>query len=327
MRVLITGAGGFIGSHLASELAAKGVLLAFIARSSTPFLKRFEKSKVFIGDIRDQKFVRDVVRNTSPDVVYHLAAQSSPSRSWQDPKGTYDVNVNGTLSLLEALKNSHQNPLMISVCSSAEYGGKKGLLLESDPLEPSSPYGISKLAQDHFTRMYAELYGLKTVRCRPFFLIGPGKEGDVCSSFAKQIVAAEIFGKRIVKVGNLERVRDLLDVRDGVEALQVVAKKGKVGDVYNICSGTGVSLRKVLSEFGKLTNSCYAVKSDPELMRFVDESSVIGNPDKIIRLGWTPRFNLTLTLKDILDYWRDVYRVERITRAASRKSATTKSGG
>ena len=305
MRVVITGAGGLIGSHLAESLSSKGHELHLVAKSQNEFLETIKgKCLLYVGDVRNKQFIEQTITNAEPDIIYHLAAQSSPSRSWQELQKTFDVNVNGTLAILEALRKAKNNPLLISVCSSAEYREKKGPLEEEDGLDPVSPYGISKLAQDHFTQIYARLYGLKTVRCRPFFLIGPRKERDVCTQFAKQIVAIERGAQKVLKVGNLSPVRDLLDVRDGVQAMDVIAERGERGSVYNICSGEGVSIEKVLSLFRSCSDTDFKVEVDPSLLRPVDQPSVIGNPKKLMQLGWRRQYLLESTLKNILGYWR-----------------------
>lgn len=305
MRVIITGAGGLIGRHLVEFLSSRGHELHLIAKSQNEFLKKTRgKCLLYVGDVRNKQFVEQTITKVGPDIVYHLAAQSSPSRSWQEPQKTFDVNVNGTLSVLEALRKTKSNQLLISVCSSAEYKEKEGALKEDDDLDPVSPYGISKLSQDHFTQIYARLYGLKTIRCRPFFLIGPGKEGDVCTQFAKQIVAIERGAQKVLKVGNLSPVRDLLDVRDGVRAMDVVAERGERGSVYNICSGVGVSIEKVLFLLRSFSDTVFKVEVDPSLLRPVDQPSVIGNPEKLVQLGWKRQCSLESTLKNILGYWR-----------------------
>ncbi|OGX06652.1 MAG: hypothetical protein A2Z88_11605 [Omnitrophica WOR_2 bacterium GWA2_47_8] len=304
MRVAITGAGGLIGSFLAERLSSQGHDLHLLSRSPIENINGLSGAAIHNGDIRDRASVERFLKDAEPDLIYHLAAQSLPSQSWKDPHLTFDVNVNGTINILEAMKGLKKDALLLSVCSSAEYKASVNPISEDDPLDPSSPYGISKLAQDHFTQIYANLYGLRTIRCRPFFLIGPRKNGDAASSFAKQIAAIEKGHQKVLNVGNLLAIRDLLDVRDGVMAMETLAEKGKEGEAYNICSGSGISLEQTLSLLISMSTAEIKTKEDRALFRPNDLPKVIGNPQKLMKLGWKPHHRIESTLKDILDYWR-----------------------
>ena len=304
MKVAITGAGGLIGGFLCEHLASKGHELHLLTRSPNPILNGIKGASIRLGDIRNRKLVDDFTAAANPDVICHLAAQSFPTQSWKEPVLTFDVNLNGTLNLLEAQRNFAKDALLLSVCSSAEYGASTRPIAEGDSLDPSSPYGISKLAQDHFTQIYANLYGLRTIRCRPFFLIGPRKNGDAASSFAKQIAAIEKGHQKVLNVGTLLAIRDLLDVRDGVMAMETLAEKGKEGEAYNICSGSGISLEQTLSLLISMSTAEIKTKEDRALFRPNDLPKVIGNPQKLMKLGWKPHHRIESTLKDILDYWR-----------------------
>jgi GDP-4-dehydro-6-deoxy-D-mannose reductase len=169
---------------------------------------------------------------------------------------------------------------------------------------PSSPYAVSKLAQDHLGRLYHEAYGLKIVRCRPFFLIGPRKRGDVASDLARGVVAIERGLGEDLPVGRLDVVRDLLDVRDGVEALWLLANCGRMDEVYNICSGEGYNLQEVLSVYRKLAKVEVRERVDPSLIRPIDEMVKVGDSAKLRSLGWSPKRPIGQTLRDILEYWR-----------------------
>src|SRR5262249_20960767 len=151
---------------------------------------------------------------------------------------------------------------------------------------------------------YHEFYGLTVVRCRPFYWIGPRKTGDVSSDFARGIVAIEQGRQEDLPVGNLELVRDLLDVRDGVEALRLLSQHGRPGDVYNICSGRGYSLREVLSVYKRLAKVEVRERFDPSRTRPIDENVKIGDPSELCKLGWSPQRSIARTLEEILAYWR-----------------------
>ena len=307
MIFLVTGAGGFIGSHLAEFLILEGHKVHLFSRKKNSLLDKLgSHSSIHIGDIKDEKYINQIIQNTKPDVIIHLAAQSFPTHSWEEPVSTFNVNVNGTINILESVRKAGNDTLVISVCSSAEYAPSTNSdpIKECQDLIPSNPYGVSKLAQDHITRVYGEMYSIRTIRCRPFFLVGARKDGDVYSSFAKQIVRIERNNKIVFRVGNLDNVRDILDIHDGVRAIYTLCEKGKTGEVYNICSGEGHSIKNILNTMKSLTNVEINEKIDHSLIRAKDERVVVGDPSKIKGLGWSPRYKLKTTLKDILDYWR-----------------------
>lgn len=308
MRCLVTGAAGFIGGHLVESLVAAGHDVTAMARARCGILARDDADfRLVLADLLDREAVGAVLDQTRPEVIFHLAAQSYPGISWKEPARTFEVNVLGTIGLFDGVRERGQNPTVIVAGSSSEYAisrdGKP--ITEEGATEPSSPYGASKLAQDYLCRFYHAYHGLKVVRCRPFFLIGPRKEGDVSSDFARGIVAIEAGRQADLPVGNLEVVRDFLDVRDGVTALQVLAERGRPGEVYNICSGTGTSLRSILDVYRGLARVAVLERFDPSRIRPIDEMVKVGDPSRLLALGWSPRHMIRQTLADILEYWRD----------------------
>jgi GDP-4-dehydro-6-deoxy-D-mannose reductase len=182
MKALVTGAAGFIGRYLVEHLLAEGHEVEALARRPGAF-QDSGPLRVHKGDVRDRDFLGRLVSEAKPEVIFHLAAQSLPLVSWDRPDETFEVNTGGTLNLFDALRAAHADPAIVVACSSAEYAPRPDGLPISEEwvLAPSSPYGVSKLAQDHLARLYAEAHGLRVVRARPFFLIGPRKERDVSS--------------------------------------------------------------------------------------------------------------------------------------------------
>jgi GDP-4-dehydro-6-deoxy-D-mannose reductase len=308
MRCLVTGAAGFIGSHLVEFLVGEGHEVTAMGRARTGALEAAGGGFTFArADLLDRTAVGALLDATRPEVVFHLAAQSYPNVSWTEPARTFEVNVQGTIGLFEAILGRRLAPAIVVPGSSSEYApapdGRP--IREDDELVPSSPYAVSKLAQDHLARLYHAYHGLNVVRCRPFFLIGPRKEGDAASDFARGVVAIEGGRRDELAVGDLDVVRDLLDVRDGVEALWLLARRGRPGDVYNICSGTGYSLRDVLEVYRGLARAAVRERTDPARIRPIDERIKVGDPAKLIALGWSPKRPIRRTLGDILEYWRD----------------------
>jgi GDP-4-dehydro-6-deoxy-D-mannose reductase len=257
----------------------------------------------------DKAQIESVVREARPEAIFHLAAQTLPSRSWQEPEATFQVNVLGTLNLLEAVRAAGLDPVLVVAGSSAEYGPSDTQeipIKEDAPLRPASPYGVSKAATTLLALLYRRAFGMRVVVARPFFVIGSRKSGDVCSDFARGVVAVEKGKQPSLKVGNLEAVRDLLDVEDAVRALWLVVQKGVPGEVYNVCSGTGHKIETVLEILVNMGSRPIPIEPDPRRLRPVDEPAVVGDNSRLRALGWAPHVALDQSLACILDYWRSL---------------------
>jgi GDP-4-dehydro-6-deoxy-D-mannose reductase len=255
MRCLITGAGGLIGTTLIEFLLGQEHEICAMIHSPSPFLQALTGNlQIVQGDMMDRSFLGKLLKERQPEIIFHLAAQALPGVAWEQPEGTFRVNVLGTANLFEEARALGIDPLFVVACSSSEYAVSPGgrPITEADAMAPSSLYAVSKMAQDHMARLYYEVKGLRVVRARPFFLTGPRKTGDVASDFARGVVAVERGIRKDLPVGNLDIVRDLLDVRDGVEGFWMIAERGRVGDAYNICSGRGYSIREILDHFKSL---------------------------------------------------------------------------
>jgi len=292
MTSVVTGASGFVGQYLAEYLRAHGEQVIAMGRQAC--------------DILDANQVRSIINSIKPTRIFHLAAQSLPGPSWNNPSETFRVNVEGTINLLEAVRSAAINPSIVVVCSSSEYAVSpdSSPIKETDLMNPSNPYAVSKLAVDHMARLYALRYGMNILRVRPFFLIGPGKVGDVCSDLARRVVAVERGDAVDVPVGRLDVIRDFVDVRDGVAALHSIAQKGVSGEDYNICSGCGHKIADILNYYKILGKVPIVERTDCSFMRPIDEHEKVGDPRKIKALGWAPIFTLEDSLSEILEYWR-----------------------
>lgn len=303
MKCLITGANGFIGWHLATHLRECSQSVSGFGEAAAASVPGVDW---YCGSILDRAALAQAVRLARPEVIFHLAAKSLPTMSWADPSRTFSVNVEGTLNLYDAVRAEAPSCRIVTAGSSAEYSvSPHGEPIREDAaLAPSSPYGVSKLAVSHLSRLYHAAYGLDIVVARPFFLIGTRKTGDICSDFARGIVAIERGGADALRVGNLEAVRDLMDVRDGVRAFQVLAQRGLAGQCYNICRGEGTRMADVLKTYAAMARVAVCVRTDPSLMRPVDEPVKVGCAERLLALGWTPCFGLEESLRTILDYWR-----------------------
>lgn len=295
MKVFITGAGGLIGSYLKNYFENLDGLEIFS----------------FKGDIRQKKNVFEQIKFIKPEIIFHLAAQSSPKVSWKKPAETFDVNVRGTIYLLEAIRKFSPQSRVFIACSSAEYGFIKPSecpIKETHHLRPLSSYGVSKVSQELLGIQYFENFKIPTFMGRFFNQIGSGqKDIFAVQSFCRQVAEIEKGLKpAIIYVGNLKPRRDFTDVRDAVQALWLLVNKGKPGEVYNICSGKAPSIRKILDIILFLTKTKIKIKVDLKRLRPSDEPLLQGDNTKIKKAtGWQPKIALKKSIEDILNYWRN----------------------
>ncbi len=307
MKCLVTGASGFIGSHLTEFLLRQGLSVYGLDKKMGKFLTDLPGDFHFIScNLVDRERVMEAVAGVRPDYVFHLAAQSLPKVSWEDPETTFRINVFGTLYLLDAIRAAGIDPRIVIFCSSGEYAiSKNGKPISEDfPLEPYNPYALSKITQDHLSFLYWKAHQMRIVRVRPFFIIGPRKTGDVSSDFARGVVAIERGLAKKLRVGNLDIVRDFLDVQDAVRAIYLIADQGISGETYNICAGTGHKVGEIIEELQHLSKAMIETESDPSLLRRLDEPIKIGDNSKLRDLGWSPSISFQESLAMILDSWR-----------------------
>jgi GDP-4-dehydro-6-deoxy-D-mannose reductase len=255
--------------------------------------------------------VRWALEESRPDVIFHLAAQSFVPSSWTAPGDTVLSNVSGQINLFEAIRGLDLDPVVQIACSSEEYGmvlPDEVPIRETNPLRPLSPYAVSKVGQDLLGYQYFQSFGLKAIRTRGFNHTGP-RRGDVfvTSNFARQVARIELgLAEPKIKVGNLDAVRDFTDVRDMVRAYWLAATKAKPGEVYNICTGDGLTIRELLDRLIAMAKVEVRVETDPARLRPSDVEILIGDSSKFrADTGWEPRISFDQTLRDTLDYWRD----------------------
>jgi len=313
VRLLLTGAGGFVGGHLVDFLHAEhpeveihGVVLPHGGVS----WRAASGARVVEADLTEPAAAAAVVEEVQPEGILHLAGQSSVHLSWLDPAGTLRTNVLGIVHLLDAVRRQGLRPPVVVVGSAEEYGpvGPEEMpIREQTPLRPASPYAVSKVAQGALALLYGPAGGLKVVLTRTFHHTGPGRgEAFAESSFARQIAEIEA-GRRppVLKVGNLEAVRDFADVRDVVQAYWTLLEKGEGGTAYNVCSGRGRRIRDLLDIILAASGARVEVRVDPDRLRPSDVPAQVGDPARLrAATGWEPRIPLERTLQDLLDDWR-----------------------
>jgi GDP-4-dehydro-6-deoxy-D-mannose reductase len=313
-KALITGVTGFVGSHLADLLLAKGLEVHGIKRwrSRTDNIEHIRGRLVLHdADMRDLHSLIVTVEESKPDYIFHLASQSFVPMSWKAPADTLETNITGTVHLFEAVRKSGLDPKIQVAGSSEEYGlvrPDEVPITENNPLRPLSPYGVSKVATDLLAFQYFRSYGLKTVITRAFNHTGPRRgEVFVTSNFAKQIAEIENGTKEpVISVGNLEAQRDFTDVRDVVRAYWLAVKKCTLGETYNICSEKTWRIQQVLDLLLSLSKKKnIKVKRDPARMRPSDVEILLGDCSKFKNAtGWKPEIPFKKTMGDLLDYWR-----------------------
>jgi GDP-4-dehydro-6-deoxy-D-mannose reductase len=316
MKVLITGITGFAGSHLAEYILQNhpGVEVYGIRRWRSRIENvehLLDKIQIMECNLVDSSSVKALIADVRPDKIFHLAAQSFVPSSWNAPAESLTTNILSQLNVFEALRESRLMDTWVQIaCSSEEYGmvyPDEIPIRETNPLRPLSPYAVSKVAQDVLAYQYYMSYGIKAVRTRGFNHEGPRRgEVFVCSSFVKQIVEVE-KNKRapVIYVGNLDARRDFTDVRDMVRAYWLATEKCEPGDVYNICTGTSISIRELLDMVLSISSVDVEVKQDPTRLRPSDVPLLQGDASKFERAtGWKPEIPLRRTLADMMDYWR-----------------------
>ena len=307
MKTLIIGGGGFVGHHLTAHLAKQN---RQVYATHLPGETVNGQATTYELDILNPTACKQALENLQPREIYHLAAQSSAAVSWKMPLQTMDVNVKGTINILESMRGLSHSPRILLVGSGEEYGAVRPEELPiSEDLapNPANVYAITKATQTMLGKLYASAYGLDIVMTRSFNHIGPGQSDTFAvPSFCKQI--AEIESGRAaptIKVGNLSAKRDFTDVRDVVRAYSLLLEKGKSGEVYNVGSGTATSLQDILDNLLSLTPVHIDVKQDPDRMRPVDVPIIVADISKLKHAtGWAPKYTITATLKDIIEYWR-----------------------
>lgn len=327
----ITGITGMVGSHLADYLIANtdwdivGMCrwrspLDNIAHL-VPMINRKERIYLKYGDLRDSSSIDHVIKETKPDYVFHLAAQSFPQTSFTSPLDTYETNIQGTSRVLEALRH-HSKDAVIHICASSEVFGrvpKEKLPISEDcTFHPASPYAISKVGTDLVGRFYAEAYQMTVMTTRMFTHTGP-RRGDVFaeSTFAKQIAMIEReLIPPVVKVGNLNSLRTIADVRDAVRAYYMLVTHNPIGgEFYNIGGTYSCSISELLNYLISLSPKKDEIKIeiDPERLRPIDADLQVPDTRKFEKhTGWKPEISYEKTMKDLLNYWR-----ERVSQSES----------
>jgi GDP-4-dehydro-6-deoxy-D-mannose reductase len=303
---LVTGAAGFAGSHLVEHLLENEARVAAWGHGPLPSsLQSSDRILWTAVDVTDPAAVEAALGETRPSAVYHCAGIADVHSTWSDSATALRVNVLGTHNLLSALERLAIDAPVLITGSALVYKPSDAALSEDSPIGPASPYGVSKLAQ--------ELVGLaargRVIVARPFNHAGPRQApAYVTSSFARQIAEAEAgIRQPVLEVGNLEARRDITDVRDTVRAYRLLMQTGQAGRPYNVCRGEAFRVGDLLDALVKQSQAAIEVRTDPARLRPNDIPVVLGDPSRLeCDTGWKPRIPIEQTLRDLLDYWRQI---------------------
>lgn len=319
MTIMVTGAGGMVGSHMVEHFYKQGENVIGTYYKPTTNIKELPPEINLIEcDVRYAPSVEKIIMEYQPQQIFHLAAQSYPTVSWDRPYETIETNVNGTVAVYESIKmvrkliNPNYDPIVVVACSSAEYGetlnqlkGKEVYVKETAQLQPLHPYGVSKVGQDLISFQYFMNDHISCIRARIFNSTGTRKVNDVTSDFTRRAVLAERSGIYELRVGNLETRRAIMDQRDLVEGLILLANKGNSGDVYNISSEYIYKMSDIVKMLEEQIGHKFKISVDPKLLRPTDEKIIVGDVTKLKHdTGWCQKISMQQTISDMLNYWR-----------------------
>lgn len=314
--VFITGFSGFVARHFVDFLSNKchDVHVIGIDMKQPEFdLSEFEPNiriDFYQVDMTDKNALREVFCDNIPDYILHLAAFSSVAYSWKFPSESFMNNSNIFLNLIEIVRDYNISCRILSVGSSEEYGAVEldNLpLRENQELRPLSPYAVARVSQEMLSKIFVDAYGMNIILTRSFNHIGPRQDDRfVVPGFIKKILEIKKKGQNegYIETGDLSIVRDFVDVRDVVKAYYMLLMEGKIGNIYNICSGTPTRLGRIIEMINEYLGTSVKTKVNPEFVRPQDNPIIVGSPFKIENeLGWYPERILKDTIKDMVDYY------------------------
>lgn len=308
-KALVIGAAGFVGNYLVNELHNNSIAPYVTKLPHEEFKGQF--AQIYDLDILDKDAVVDVLYEIQPDYVFHLAAQSSVGVAWKNPQLTVDVNIKGSINVMDAVRELYYKPRILLIGSGEEYGhirSEETPIVEENVLRPGNIYAATKACQNMIGSIYAKAYDMELMMVRAFNHIGPGQAPlFVVSDFCKQVAEIEKgIREPVIMVGNLAAKRDFTDVRDVVRAYVKLIQEGKAGETYNVGSGNAQEIRQILEKVVAMSERKIRVETDPNKIRPVDVPIIEADISKLNGLtGWKPEIPIEQTIRETLDYWRE----------------------
>jgi len=312
-KILITGAGGFVGTHLIRTLKSSGEaeIFAAVYKATSDISSLIPTDHIIAGDLTDFAYAQKLIELTTPDVIYHLAALSVVHSSMSQATTVMNGNTTISYNILEAVRQGAPKARVVAISSGNVYGAVQDTshpLDEKTPLRPLNPYAVSKVTQEMLALQYYLAYSLDVVILRPFNHTGIGQTTDfVIPKLAKQFVDIEKgVISPVIEVGNLDTIRDFTDVSDMVKAYILAADKGLSGEIYNIGSGTGHAISEILEVLQSLTSAKVEIKVKDDLVRTADVPVLVADASKFRKAtSWEPKIPLSKTILDILESFRE----------------------
>lgn len=308
-KALIIGAAGFVGNYLIDHIQKNCIWSIAVTKMAGEVIEK-EKIEIYDLDILDMKSIQQRLEEIRPDYIFHLAAQSSVALSWKNPALTVDVNIKGTLNVLDAIRHLDYTPRILLIGSGEEYGHvtiQEIPIAEDNMVRPGNIYAATKVCQNLMGKIYADAYGMDLLSVRAFNHIGPNQAPMfVVSDFCKQVADIEKgLQEPVIRVGNLSAKRDFTDVRDVVRSYVMLMELGTAGETYNVGSGSAVAIQDILERILSLSEVPIKIEVAAEKLRPVDVPIIEADVSKLVCCtGWTREIPLETTLRETLDYWR-----------------------
>jgi len=322
-KYLITGASGFVAYHffdylnsIKEDCEILGIDV-FLPENMNLYQFSLLQPRFVKINLLDYPTLEAVIISFLPTHIVHLASFSSVAKSWNEPINSFINNTNIFLNLVEIIRKNNIQCRLLSIGSSEEYGNVPFDCIpikESVPLNPVSPYAVARVSQEMLAQCYVSSYKLDIILTRSFNHIGPGqRDVFVIPSFIKQILEkmkTEQSGNIMLLTGDVSLIRDFLDVRDVVKAYYLLLEKGVAGELYNVCSGIGRSIKEIIDMLSKLLSIKINIEIDKEKIRPGDNKVIIGDSSKIHSLtGWQPQISIMDSLRDLIVYWKQVMNI------------------
>lgn len=309
-KALIIGAAGFVGGYLAGFLSERRGMEVYVTKLPQEEF-RGNSNRVYNLNILNKEEIVSLLFEARPDYIFHLAAQSSVGVAWKNPSLTIDINIKGSVNVMDAVRELYYKPRILLIGSGEEYGHiEEGEIpiREKNRIRPGNIYAATKACQNMIGNIYAQAYDMEVMMVRAFNHIGPTQAPIfVVSDFCRQVAEIEKgIREPIMYVGNLNARRDFTDVRDVVEAYALLVEHGKPGETYNVGRGEAVSIREILDMIIALSDKDIKIEIDKNKLRPVDVPIIEADISKISSLtGWKPKIPLKQTIEETLNYWRE----------------------